>query len=112
MVKIAVMGEYDDIYGFAALGLSTFPVSPKDPAEAARILRNLAENDFGIIYVTEELEAVLEKDIDRYRTSVSPAIISIPGVKGNTGSGVRNVKRSVEQAVGSDILFGGGSTGK
>ena len=110
MVKIAVMGEYDDIYGFAALGLSTFPVSPKDPAQAGRVLRNLAENDFGVIYITEETAAVLEKEIDRYRTSVSPAIITIPGVKGNTGAGIRNVKRSVEQAVGSDILFGGGNT--
>ncbi|MBQ9828141.1 MAG: V-type ATP synthase subunit F [Lachnospiraceae bacterium] len=106
MVKIAVMGEYDDIYGFAALGLSTFPVDIRDPDSAGRILRNLAENDFGIIYITEELAALLTRDIDRYRTAVSPAIICIPGVKGNTGEGVRNVKRSVEQAVGSDILFG------
>ena len=27
MYKIAVMGEYDSIYGFATLGLDTFPVS-------------------------------------------------------------------------------------
>ena len=26
MAKIAVMGDYDSIYGFAALGLETFPV--------------------------------------------------------------------------------------
>jgi V/A-type H+-transporting ATPase subunit F len=37
---------------------------------------------------------------------ISPAIILIPGVSGNTGEGVKGVKGSVEQAVGSDILFG------
>ena len=36
-----------------------------------------------------------------------PAVIQIPGVSGNTGAGVSGVKKTVEQAVGSDILFGG-----
>ena len=31
MYKIAVLGDYNSIYGFAALGLDTFPV--EDPAE-------------------------------------------------------------------------------
>ena len=34
-----------------------------------------------------------------------PAIIQIPGISGNTGAGIENVKKSVETAVGSDILF-------
>ena len=44
--------------------------------------------------------------IDKYKESMTPAIIQIPGVKGNTGDGIKAVRRSVEQAVGSDILFG------
>ena len=34
MAKIAVMGAYDSIYGFAALGLETFPVQAHDEAKA------------------------------------------------------------------------------
>ena len=34
-------------------------------------------------------------------------VIPIPGVHGNTGYGIDMVKRSVEQAVGSDIIFNG-----
>ena len=30
-----------------------------------------------------------------------------PGASGNTGQGLAAVKKSVEQAVGSDIIFGG-----
>ena len=41
-----------------------------------------------------------------------PAIIRIPGVSGNTGDGIQGVKDSVEQAVGSDILFGNVSSNK
>ncbi len=103
MYKIAVMGDRDSIYGFAALGLEPFPFS--DAVEAARKLRQLAESGYAVVYITEALAAQLEAEIDRYRTADLPAIILIPGVSGNTGQGIMAVKKSVEQAVGSDIIF-------
>ena len=78
MYKIAVVGDYDSIFGFAALGLDT----------------------------TEKLAAELTHEIEKYQEQVTPAIIQIPGIAGNTGAGVAGVKKSVEQAVGSDIIFG------
>ena len=106
MYKIAVMGDYDSIYGFASLGLTTFPVEGgTDPEEAAKKLRSIAESGYGVIYMTESLAALLEKEIARYADKLMPAVILIPGVRGNTGAGVAHVKKSVEQAVGSDILF-------
>lgn len=104
MAKIGVVGDYDSIYGFGALGLDTFPET--DEAEAVRLIQRLSLNDYAVIYVTENLAAAIPEEIDRYREQVIPAIILIPGVKGNTGAGVAGVKKSVEQAVGSDILFG------
>lgn len=103
MYKIAVLGDRDSIYGFAALGLETFPVTETE--EAAKKLKSLAEGEYAVIYITEALQAKLEAELDKYRTSHLPAIIPIPGVSGNTGKGMQNVKKSVEQAVGSDIIF-------
>ncbi len=103
MYKIAVIGAYDSIYGFAALGLDTFPVS--DAQEGEKTLKRLAEGKYAVIYITEALAAELAHEISRYREQVLPAIIQIPGVSGNTGAGVESVKKSVEQAVGSDIIF-------
>lgn len=105
MYKIAVMGDYDSIYGFAALGLTTFPYNG-DPEAAARTLKTLADSEYGIIYITEALAVTLEKQIAQYEDKLMPSIIPIPGSKGNTGEGIASVKRSVEKAVGSDILFG------
>lgn len=102
MYKIAVMGDYDSIYGFAALGLDTFPVTA---GEAGETLHQLAAGGYGVIYITEALAVDLKHEISRYAGQILPAVIEIPGVSGNTGSGVKGVRKSVEQAVGSDILF-------
>ena len=103
MYKIAVLGDYDSIYGFAALGLTTFPVTAQE--EAAAKLHQLVMNKYGIIYITEGLAAQLKHDIAKYQDQITPAIIQIPGISGNTGAGIEGVKKSVEQAIGSDILF-------
>ncbi len=105
MYKIAVMGDRDSIYGFASVGLEIVPVD--DPAGAGRQLRALAEEGYAIIYVTEALYGHLGKELAAYAESSLPAIIPIPGVSGNTGIGIKQVKQSVEKAVGSDIIFGG-----
>ncbi len=104
MYKIAVMGDKDSIYGFATLGLETFPLTTHE--EGAKKLKDLAENGYGVIYITEALAELMEREIDHYREEMLPAIILIPGVSGNTGKGIAGVKHSVEQAVGSDIIFG------
>ena len=70
-------------------------------------LRSLVEEDYGIIYITEAAAAEVSDELEMYREKTLPAIIQIPGVSGNTGAGVEGVKKTVEQAVGSDILFGG-----
>ena len=103
MYKIAVVGDYDSIYGFAALGLSVFPA--EDEESCRTTLNRLVQSGYGVIYITEALAAELKHEIARYQNQLIPAIIEIPGISGNTGNGVRGVKKSVEQAVGSDILF-------
>ena len=104
MYRIAVVGAYDSIYGFATLGLDTFPVS--DAQEGETVLKRLVSGEYAVVYITEALAAELAREISKYKEQVFPAIIQIPGVSGNTGAGVESVKKSVEQAVGSDIIFG------
>lgn len=102
MYKIAAMGDKDSIYGFASIGLEIYPVS--DSQEAIKTLRSMVNEGYAVIYITEKIATEIESELDRYRSMPIPAIIPIPGVTGNTGLGMRNVSKSVEQAVGSDIL--------
>lgn len=103
MYRIAVLGDRDSIYGFASVGLDIYPVD--DVAHVGRQLRQLVENEYAVIYITESICDYLKKELDTYASQTLPAIIPIPGVSGNTGMGIAMVKKSVERAVGSDIIF-------
>ena len=102
MYKIAAVGDRNSVYGFASLGLKVF--FAEDGAEAKHVIKTLAAEEYAVIYVTEKIISEIPEEIDKYRDQPLPAIIPIPGVAGNTGFGLRNVSRFVEQAVGSDIL--------
>ena len=104
MRKVAVMGDYDSIYGFSALGLDIYPVREKEEGE--KTLRKLVLGEYAIIYIVESLAKELTEEIEKHKEQISHAIILIPGFSGNTGKGIEQVKSFVEQAVGSDILFG------
>lgn len=104
MYNIAIMGDQESVMGFKSLGIKAFPVVEEQ--EMIDTFKKLTHEDYGIIYMTEYVFSKLEKYVDEYSESILPAIIPIPGVTGNTGEGIKNVKKSVEQAVGSDIIFG------
>lgn len=107
MYKIAVLGDRDSVMGFKALGLDTFFV--EDAEQARHTLHQLARPaagaaaEYAIIYVTEQLASLLQEEIARYKTSVTPAIILIPGKGGSLGLGAQALQSAVERAVGADI---------
>ncbi len=105
MYKIGVIGDRESILGFKAVGLDVF--STDDPEEAKKILKRIAKENFAIIYITENLYGEMIDEVDEYADLRTPAIIPIPGKEGSLGIGMTSVKKSVERAVGSDILFGG-----
>ena len=101
--RIAVVGDWDSVMGFRALGLDTYPVTGVE--EAKNRVRELAKSgDCGIIYLTEQLAKDMEDVLARYKNELRPAIIMIPGREGSLGIGVNNIQRAIERAVGADIL--------
>ncbi len=103
MFKVAVLGDIDSIYGFSALGLEVFGVSDENSAKKA--FSKLTSGDYAVIYITEACGEFLTEEIEKTAENTTPAVILIPGIKGNTGKGIENVRNSVIKAVGSDIIF-------
>lgn len=104
MYKIAVIGSPDTVIGFKALGLETYPAADCEEARSAFRHIEATSDDYAVIYVEEWAAAFLTAEIDRYKNSVRPAIIMIPGREGATGAGLAALHEAVRRAVGADIL--------
>ena len=97
MKKIGIIGDKDSVLGFMSVGFSVFAVNSSE--KAARILDSAISDGFAVMYVTEEI--LLD---EKYKTEPLLAIIPIPSKNGSKGLGMANIKKSVERAVGADIL--------
>ena len=99
--SIAVMGDKESTLSFKAIGVKAYECSTR--AGALKALRAAAE-EAAIIYVTEDIFRLIPEEIRTYDDKPLPAIIPFPGIKGSTGLGMELLNKSVETAVGSNIL--------
>ena len=104
MYKIAVIGDKDSVLGFRAAGFTTFFASSSEQAREA-LHKAASSGEYAIVFLTDDLCEALSDEIERYRSEPIPAIIPLPSKNGSSGYGMAGVKRSVERAVGADILF-------
>jgi len=100
--KIGVVGDKESVLAFKMLGFSVSFAS--EAKEARRIIDNMADEDFGVIYLTEQLAEMIPDTISRYDAKMKPAIILIPNHAGSRGIGKKRVQDNVEKAVGQNIL--------
>jgi len=101
MYKIAVIGDRDSVLAFKALGLDVFFTETDD--EARTVLHRLMQEDYAVIYLTEQLATPLQHEIARSKDTAVPAIILIPGKSGSLGLAEAALQSAVERAVGADI---------
>ena len=100
--KIGIIGNKDAILPFRIIGFDIYPV--KTASEAQETIHNLVEQNYGIIYLTEDIAKEIPETIGHYDTQVTPAIILLPTHKGNLGIGLKRIHDNVEKAVGVNIL--------
>lgn len=100
--NIAIIGNGDFITVFQAAGVKAFSADSEQKAKEA--LRQAALN-FQIIFMTEELYRPLAEYCKRFDEAPYPIVIPIPSGKGEGGDGQEILKKSMERALGVDILF-------
>jgi V/A-type H+-transporting ATPase subunit F len=103
MYKMAVVGDKDSILAFKALGLIT--EIAYDGETAAKVIARLAKGDCAVIFITEALAAQIPETLQRYQSSLMPALIPIPSNEGATGFGMEQLARNMERAVGMNIFM-------
>lgn len=101
--KIAVIGDKDSILGFKTIGVDTFPVT--STRAALDTLKKLVSDQYGVIFITEELAQDMEDVIKELQKRYLPAVVLIPSSRGTRGIGIEQIRSNVEKAIGADILF-------
>ena len=102
MHRVAVIGDKDSILAFKALGVEVYTVI--DGNDCQKVIEKLAKEDVGVIFIQEKFAKEIPSTIDKYREKMTPAIILIPGNTGSLGIGLADINKSVEKAVGANIL--------
>jgi V/A-type H+-transporting ATPase subunit F len=101
--KIAIIGSHEEILGFKALGLEPFSVRNKE--DVLKTLDGILERkDIAVVFITENWAEKISGRLITLRKAL-PAVVTIPNYAGSRGMGERKLRKVVEQAVGSDILF-------
>ncbi len=85
MHSIGVIGDKDSIMGFKAVGFSVYEAYTEQ--ETVKIVSELADNGYVVIYITEQLAAKVQPLFEKYAGMLTPAIIPVPGSKAAWESG-------------------------
>ncbi|MEG1503189.1 MAG: V-type ATP synthase subunit F [Enterococcus sp.] len=100
--KIGAIGDKDSILPFKLFAFDTFV--RKDKKLIRQKIDEMAQEEYGIIYITEEFAQLVPDTIKRYEEKIIPAIVLIPNHQGTLGIGKSMIQDQVERAVGQNIL--------
>ncbi len=103
MSKVALIGQKDLVSLFAIAGIDTFGI--KDVKDSEVVLREVCEKDYSIVLITESAAINLIEYINRINLEGKIYIMVIADHTQKEDISRELLKRSVEKAVGADILF-------
>lgn len=101
--KVAVIGDKDSVLAFKAVGVEVFDCI--DSESARKLLKQLTDLQYAVIFITEPLAQSIPDVIAKAKAKAYPAIVPIPTAEGTNGYGMNGIKKDVEKAIGTDILF-------
>lgn len=101
--KIAVIGDKDSVLAFKAVGVEVFDATTPD--QATQLIKKLTNDQYAVVMITEQLAELIPDTLKKAKTRAYPIVLPIPTSKGSTGFGMQGIKKDVEKAIGTDILF-------
>lgn len=101
MYKIAMMGDKKSLSMYRPAGFSLY--MPKSEGDVKKIIDELQEQQYAIIFVTEQVYRMAKETIQKFDNSFLPAIILLPGFGEDGEEGLRRMNELIENAVGMKV---------
>ncbi len=100
--KVGVIGEWESIVAFRALGLSV--AEARTPEAALAQLNTWVEEGYAVIFLTEALAETMGNALVPWRLRVLPAVIIIPSSGKTPYLGRGELRAAVSKATGIDLI--------
>lgn len=100
--KIAIVGEKDTVYPFGMLGMDAFYAT--EAAQGRQVIKEIIEDNYGVIFITENLARKIPEIITKYDDEFLPAFILIPSDYHSESLGLERVQENMKKAIGQNIL--------
>jgi len=102
MSDIAFIGDRDTVWPFQAFGTDVF--FSDEHESVARLVAEVSQKGFKIIFVTEDVYEHARAGIDVFAEESVPVFAIIPSVKGSRGVAIQLVRDSVRRAMGAEFI--------
>ena len=99
--KMAMIGDGDSILAFRAGGIDCYSTQGADVKE---LIKKTAKQ-YRIIFITEKVAKEYEEILSAYVSEPYPIFLAVPDKGGSNGYGREKMKKSMDKALGVDILF-------
>lgn len=103
MSKMVVIGREQEVFAFCLLGAQV-QVTPGADETREAVERLIADRDVSVLLVTEEAAGEAEDMIKRFRFQHPAPVMVIPTPLRAEGRASANLRKLIEEAVGTDLL--------
>ena len=102
MSEIAFIGDRNTVWPFKAFGVDLFFADEQE--SMSHIFSEIAQRQFTIVFVTEEIYEEMRERIDALAEESTPTFTVIPSQKGNRGTALQMIRDSVRRAMGAEFI--------
>lgn len=100
--NVAVIGDYDLVFAFRALGIKTF--SPRSLEEAREILESLAQDDVALCFLHQSFFEPLQEEREHLGKKLLPAVVGFSDYRTIQDHLESMMREMAVKATGSDAL--------
>ena len=101
--KAVVLGNADFVMAFAALGLDTFPVEPKEEA-IVQGAEEILKQKYALVLIAENVAASAQQVFEVTQRKTAPCVIVVPFTTEPSGVATEALGRMIKLATGINIL--------